>query len=59
VIRVSLADLNLNSNGTFIQEYVDQPFLIDGRRFDIGLYVAITSINPLRLYMYEGDWLIR
>ncbi|ELU16337.1 hypothetical protein CAPTEDRAFT_102035 [Capitella teleta] len=52
-------DLDLSNNNTFIQEYIGNPFLIDGRRFDIGLYVALTSINPLRLYIYEGDWLIR
>ena len=34
-------------------EYIDKPLLIDGYKFDLRVYVAITSINPLRIYMYE------
>ena len=29
------------------------------RRFDIGLYVTITSMNPLRVYIYDSDALLR
>ncbi|CAH1792274.1 unnamed protein product [Owenia fusiformis] len=54
-----MQDLDLSADKTFIQQYVDHPFLIDGRRFDIGLYVVITSINPLRLYVHDSEWLLR
>lgn len=52
-------DVNLNSNDSFVQEYIQNPFLVDGYKFDIGVYVVVTSINPLRVYIYNGDILFR
>lgn len=34
-------------------EYLWKPLLIDGTKFDLRVYVALTSINPLRIYIYE------
>jgi len=36
-----------------VSEYIHNPLLFDGFKFDLRVYVAITSINPLRLYIYE------
>lgn len=30
-----------------------QPFLIDGFKFDMRIYVLLTSCDPLRIFMYE------
>nr|CAH0112389.1 unnamed protein product [Daphnia galeata] len=54
-----LIDLDLKTPGTFVQEYVRKPLLIDGHKFDIGVYTIISSIEPLRVYIYDGDILFR
>lgn len=36
-----------------VSEYLWKPLLIDGTKFDLRVYVALTSINPLRIYIYE------
>ncbi|KAG5670970.1 hypothetical protein PVAND_001198 [Polypedilum vanderplanki] len=52
-------EINFNDNQTFIQEFIQNPFLVDGHKFDIGVYVTVTSLNPLRVYIYYGDILFR
>lgn len=41
-----------------VSEYIDNPLLLDGYKFDLRIYVALMSINPLRIYIYE-DGLVR
>ncbi|XP_022219408.1 probable tubulin polyglutamylase ttll-15 isoform X2 [Drosophila obscura] len=53
------SDIDLWSNDSFVQEFIQKPFLVDGHKFDIGVYVAITEMNPLRAYIYTGDVLFR
>ena len=36
-----------------LSDYVSKPLLVDGYKFDLRIYVALTSINPLRVYIYE------
>uniref|UniRef100_A0A1B0CSE5 Tubulin polyglutamylase ttll6 n=2 Tax=Lutzomyia longipalpis TaxID=7200 RepID=A0A1B0CSE5_LUTLO len=55
----TIPEIDVNDNETFIQEYMTNPFLVDGKKFDIGAYVVVTSIDPLRIYVYHGDYLLR
>jgi hypothetical protein len=41
-----------------VSHYIDDPLLINDLKFDLRIYVAVTSINPLLIYIYE-DGLVR
>lgn len=36
-----------------VSRYISDPLLINGYKFDLRIYVAITCINPLRIYIYQ------
>jgi tubulin monoglycylase TTLL15 len=44
---------------SFAQVFVEDPLLIDGHKFEFNIFVAITSVNPLRVYYYQKDILLR
>ncbi|GBG24138.1 Tubulin polyglutamylase ttll6 [Hondaea fermentalgiana] len=40
------------------QRYLHKPLLIDGFKFDMRIYVILTSVDPLRIFLFE-DGLVR
>ncbi|XP_018426949.1 PREDICTED: tubulin polyglutamylase TTLL6 [Nanorana parkeri] len=35
------------------QQYVSKPFLVNGYKFDLRIYVLVTSCDPLRIFIYK------
>ncbi|CAD8173941.1 unnamed protein product [Paramecium pentaurelia] len=50
---------DINPNDHYVaQRYLHRPFLIDGLKFDLRVYVLLAGTEPMRIYVYQ-DGLVR
>ena len=47
-----ISEVPLNES-LVISRYIDNPLLINGLKFDLRLYVLVTSFDPLKIYVYN------
>ena len=53
----TLDNVPVNEN-VVAQVYIKKPLLLDGYKFDLRIYCIVTSIKPLRMYLFQ-DGLVR
>jgi len=55
---VRSADKVPSNEHAIVQEYIEKPFIVDGFKCDMRIYVLITSCDPLRIFLFN-DGLLR
>lgn len=60
-LRISLirnGDKIPSQDHLIVQEYIEKPFLMEGYKFDLRIYILVTSCDPLKIFLYH-DGLVR
>lgn len=49
-LRSKLSNLDRNDVN---DRYIERPLLLDGYKFDLRLYLVVTSMNPMEAFLYR------
>ncbi len=53
-ITTIFSDIQIGVDDTYVvEQYIHRPLLFNGFKFDLRLYVAVTSFNPLLVYLHD------
>jgi len=52
-MRLTRSPGDVGEDACVVQRYLDRPYLFDGHKFHIRLYVLVTAAAPLRAYIYR------
>ena len=53
IYLIRTLDQLTSHHNAVVQEYIDQPLLLDGLKFDLRLYVLVLSVQPLTAYLFK------
>jgi hypothetical protein len=51
MLAKSADDIPSSGETVLVQEYLAKPFLVDGFKFDLRIYVFVQSFEPLRVFV--------
>ena len=52
-LSISSEEIPNKKSKMCVQEYIDNPLLINGCKFDLRLYVLLTGVDPVKIYLYQ------
>ena len=41
------------NQGGLVCQYIANPHLLDGYKYDLRLYVVVTCLNPMKIYLHN------